>query len=299
MKHPGPDATGLTRTVYSRYAVQGRIVTTSKLSLRLPIFVAIVLTLLAELSVIADEQPAASDQSVRLAESATPGAQARAKGAKVPGPPALEPQDPRVLFITAPDCDQCFRELIKLRRPGGDFDAMRSRGWRIGSGDHNHVQVVERDAVSELIKDANIREFPAVVCISEGKVVRGFTSGCTTPLDSWTLGWLFNGKNERPAGFVSEPVRVEATGSYRLRGNHWSVDGDWNPARSVVLTHLRSPSHGYQVAVNYRLETWSYEELRSLHDDLHEQELANSPFVRSPSASGADNYSAGRKLMGR
>lgn len=167
-------------------------------------------------------------------------------------------------------------------------------------GHHNHVQIVDREDISELVKDANIREFPAVVCISEGKIIRGFKSGCTTPLDAWTLGWLLNGRNERPEGFVSEPARVETTGSYRLRGNHWSVDGDWSPTRAIILTHLRSPSHGYQVAANYKLESWSYEELRSLHDDLHERELALYPAARVPVGSGgADNFGAGRKIMGR
>ena len=176
---------------------------------------------------------------------------------------------------------------------------LQSRGWRIGVGHHNHIQIIDRDQISALVKEANIREFPAAVCISEGKVIRGFKSGCTTPLDAWTLGWLLKGKNERPAGWVSEPARVESTGSYRLRGNHWSVDGDWNPGRSVVLTHLRSPNHGYQIAANYKLESWSYEELRSLHDDLHEREMAMYPAARAPSGnSRAENFSAGRKING-
>lgn len=244
------------------------------------------LILVATRPAVAKDQPAAPSSPT---ESAT-----------VPGPPTVTARDPRVLLITAPDCEPCFRVLIKLRAPGGAFDAMRSRGWSIGIADYNHVQIVERDAVADFVKESQIREFPAVVCVSEGKVIRGFKSGCTTPLDAWTFGWLLVGKNERPAGFVAEPARVESTGSYRLRGNHWSVDGDWNPTRAVVLTHLRSPSHCYQVAAGYKLESWSYEELRSLHDDLHERELAMYPAARESSgASGADNYSAGRKLMGR
>ncbi len=261
---------------------------------------AALLTLTARPPCFAEDQPpppSVPSQNIEPASLDSITSQPPVKSQIAPGPPPVYPQDPRVLFITAPDCEQCFRDLIKLRRPGGDFDAMRSRGWRIGVGHHNHVQIIDRDEVSELVKEANIREFPAVVGISEGKVIRGFKSGCTTPLDAWTLGWLLNGKNERPAGWVSEPARVESTGSYRLRGNHWSVDGDWNPGRPVVLAHLRSPNHGYQVAANYKLESWSYEELRSLHDDLHEREMAMYPAARAPSGSGgADNFSAGRKL---
>lgn len=283
------------------------IVTTSNQFRRLLVIAAVLLPVVASHLAVAEERspatnnPAKTSQTVEPASLDSVAPQQPAKPQSVPGPPPVYPQDPRVLFITAPDCEQCFRDLIKLRRPGGDFDAMRSRGWRIGVGYHNHVQIVERDEVAELVKEANLREFPAVVCISEGKVVRGFKSGCTTPLDAWTLGWLLNGKNERPAGFVAEPARVASTGSYRLRGNHWSVDGDWNPTRAIVLTHLRSPSHGYQVAASYKLETWSYEELRSLHDDLHEQEMALYPATRTYGGSNnaADDFSAGRKIMGR
>lgn len=270
---------------------------------RLLVMTAVLLTVVARQPSVADENLSPASLPSQVIEPASLDlipSQQPARPHTTPGPPPVYPQDPRVLFITSSDSEQCFRELIKLRRPGGDFDAMRSRGWRIGVGHHNHVQIVDRNDMAELVTEANIREFPTVVCISEGKIIRGFKSGCTTPLDAWTLGWLLKGQNERPAGFVSEPARVDATGSYRLRGNHWSVDGDWNPTRAIVLTHLRSPVHGYQVAANYKLESWSYEELRSLHDDLHERELALYPAARAPAGSGgADNFSAGRKILGR
>lgn len=273
--------------------------TTSPLPRCLLAIAAVLLTLLARDPSVADDSPPTSNAAAQVIERTSLDSVA-SKPRVVPGPPPVYAQDPRVLFITAPNCETCLRELTKLRRPGGDFEAMRSRGWRIGTGHHNHVQIINHTEIPEMIREFNIQEYPAVVCISEGKVLRGFKSGCTTPLDSWTLGWLLNGKNERPAGYVPEPARVESTGSYRLRGNHWSVDGDWKPTRAIVLTHLRSPTHGAQVAVNWKLESWSYEELRSLHDDLHEQELANNPAARvPPSSSGADNFSAGRKLMGR
>ena len=114
-------------------------------------------------------------------------------------------------------------------------------------------------------------------------------------MDLWLL---LTGKSERPATAVSEPARVASTGSYRLRGNHWSVDGDWNPPRATVVSHLRSASHAYRLASNWAIEGWSYEELRSLHDDLHEQEQASMPAATAAPQS-SDNYSAGRKTLGR
>ena len=199
----------------------------------------------------------------------------------VPLLPPVVPRDPRVLFITAADSEQSMTELVRLRSPKGPFEAMRSRGWKIGVGPENHVQIVDRSAIPDIVQKLNIREYPTVACISGGEIERSFKDGCTTPLDAWTFGWLLTGKNERPNAPVPEPARVASTGSYRLRGNHWSVDGDWNPTRATMISHLRSPSHGYRIASNYRIEAWSYEELRSLHDDLHEQEQQSMPAPRA------------------
>ncbi len=213
----------------------------------------------------------------------------------VPAPPSVVPRNPRVLFITAAGSEASLTELIRLRSPGGAFEAMKSRGWKIGPGPDNHVQIVDKEAIPEIVSNLNVREFPTVACVSDGQIVRSFKSGCTTPLDSWTFGWLLTGKNERPPAAVLEPARVASTGSYRLRGNHWSVDGDWNPSQATVVSHLRSPSHGYRIASNWRLESWSYEELRSLHDDLHEQEQASLPAARSsaPSSRSPKDYLGG------
>lgn len=79
--------------------------------------------------------------------------------------------------------------------------------------------------------------------------------------------------------------------------------GDFNPKRDVLVSHLRSPSHAHGIAANWKVETWSYEELRSLHDDLHERELANNPqFYSSGSqstGSSGTQFGAGRKALGR
>lgn len=218
--------------------------------------------------------------------------------------PAIVPRNPRVLFIIAPHCEKCHSALIKLKRLGGDFEAMRARGWKIGDTPDCHVQIVERDSIPELINRLTIREFPTVVCIDGLEIVRSFKSGCTTPLDAWTFGFLLTGKDERPVTIVSETAQVASTGSYRLRGNHWSVDGDWNPSRATMIFHLRSPNHGYQIAANYQIENWSLEELRSLHDDLHEREQRLYPSTASASTrsntstSSRNEFSASRKIIG-
>lgn len=220
----------------------------------------------------------------------------------------------RVLFIVEKDCDLCAKELSRLRKPGGDFEAMQSRGWKIGETPDNHLQIVDRDSVSELVELLAIREYPTVACVNGSEIVRSFKEGCTTPLDAWTFGWLLNGKNERPRAVVPEQARVQTTGSYPLRGNHWSVDGDWRPAHDRLVGHLRGPNHGSQILASWTIESWSYEELRSLHDDLHERELASGSGVTQASYSTSGGYysqpqstfaparpytNAGHKMLGR
>jgi hypothetical protein len=185
--------------------------------------------------------------------------------------PHSTPHSSRVLFIMAKDCPKCDAELARLNAPSGDFAWLRSGGWRIGPGPENHIQIVDREAIPDLVRKLAPREYPAVACIEDGEVVRSFKSGCTTPLDAWMFDWLAKGVNERPAAPVLEAARVESTGSYPLRGNHWSVEGDWNPSREKVIEHLRGPNHVAYLQASWHIDAWSYEELRSLHDDLHER----------------------------
>lgn len=207
-------------------------------------------------------------------------------------------RNPRVLFIIASDSDRSRRELARLRRPGGDFEAMTALGWKIGAGVDNHLQIVDRTAVPDLVAQLEPREYPTVACIDHAAIVRSFRSGCTTPLDAWTFGWLYKGVDERPPGAILEAARVETTGNYPLRGNHWSVDDDWNPTREKVLNHLRT-THARQIPATYQIEVWSYEELRSLHDNLHEQELRSSSYAGSSRpAKRSNEFSAGRKITG-
>jgi hypothetical protein len=212
----------------------------------------------------------------------------------------------RVLFITMKDCDRCEQELNRLRKPGGDFEKLQSVGWKIGEGNHNHIQIVDRDSIPELMDLLKSREYPAVACVVDGEIVRSFKEGCTTPLDSWTFGWLLKGVSERPKGAISEAARVETTGNYhRLRGNHWTIEGDPNPTKEAVINHLRSVNHANSVSPYGAIENWSTEELRSLHDDIHEREGGGVATVfygqSQPQAANRslEAFSGSRKVMGR
>ncbi|MBC8113915.1 MAG: hypothetical protein H7062_06035 [Candidatus Saccharimonas sp.] len=220
--------------------------------------------------------------------------------------PRVSPRNPRVVFITAKDCEECDRVLTRLHRPGGDFETMKSLGWKIGEGPENHIQLVDRAAVADLVEKLGVRDFPTVACITDGEIVRAFQSGCTTPLDSWTLSWLMKGKDERPTPVKPEPITVATTGNYPLRGNHWSMDGIWNPSKEALVSHLRGPVHGPQLAASYQsyqIETWSVEELRSLHDNLHEREMGGAVpagyATQQPAKAGFSSSSATNKFNGK
>lgn len=215
-----------------------------------------------------------NDVSISNATKSSPRAASASSSTQSHSPAAVgakKERNPRVLFITAKDSPRCDEELNRLQKPGGDFGNMRAIGWTIGAGPENMVQIVDRDDVPELIDKLDVQEFPTVACIDHGEVVRYFRSGCTTPLDAWTFGFLATGVDRRPRTAVLEAARVESTGSYPLRGNHWSVEGDWNPTREKVITHLRGPNHVSHLLATWQIDDWSLEELRSLHDDLHEK----------------------------
>ncbi len=213
-----------------------------------------------------------------------------------------EPRRTRVVFIVAEGCEECDRVLSRLRRPGGDFETMIAAGWRIGSSPENHIQIVDRLNVADLVEKLSVKNFPTVACISNDEIVRAFSSGCTTPLDAWTLDWLMKGKDERPTPLQPEPVRVATTGNYPLRGNHWSVDGIWNPSKELLIQHLRGSVHSTQLASTWKIETWEHEELRSLHDNLHEHEMGGvvpSSQQLLQQQHPASSFTTARKMYGK
>jgi hypothetical protein len=208
-------------------------------------------------------------------------------------------------MITTKGCERCDQELTRLRKPGGEFDVMKKLGWKIGEAETDHIQIVDREQVPQFVEQLKVREYPTVAAIENGEIVRSFKDGCTTPLDSWTFGWLLKGYSERPQTSVPEAARVETTGNYRLRGNHWTLEGDPNPSKQVVVNHLRGPNHGHASGAYGAIENWSYEELRSLHDDLHEREGGTygnfATYQQGPVAANRslEAFSGNRKVLGK
>ena len=201
-----------------------------------------------------------------------------------PKPDAKPVHAGQVLLIVQKDCEKCEKLLKDL---DADFQRMRTNGWLIGPSEKDHVRIVDSAEVGELLTDIEQPKFPVVLAIKSGEVLRSFTSGCSTPLDMWTLDWLMTGLERRPVPPPLEPVTVPTSGNYPLRGNHWSVDYDWHPSRPKVLQHLRGANHAHQIRANWYLESWTLEELKSLHDNLHElDEYGNtvvySSFINAP-----------------
>lgn len=218
--------------------------------------------------------------------------------------PGTSTRSTRVLFIIKKDCDRCTDELSRLNAAGGQFEIMKALGWKIGTEPSNHIQIIDGEEIPEIVRKLRVREYPTVACIENDEIVRSFKDGCTTPLDSWTFGWLIKGKSERPQSSIPESARVETTGNYRLRGNHWTLEGDPTPTKQSVLNHLRGPSHAHSSGAYGTLENWSYEELRSLHDDLHEREGTYPAYgqmqYQSPAANvNLNAFSGSRKVTGK
>ena len=194
--------------------------------------------------------------------------------AAVDNRPAL-PRVKRILMVSAPSCARCADEFRRLEAPGGPFELLRNRGWKIGAGAENHIQIIDKSGpvgadIADVVMQLNPENAPVVVYVENGDIARSFRGGCTTPLDQWTFGWLMTGNDQRPAPYHPEAVTVATSGNYPLRGNHWSVEGNFNPSRDYVIQHLRSVHGGYLQA-NWNIETWSQEELLSAHDDIHER----------------------------
>lgn len=187
----------------------------------------------------------------------------------------VQPRAKRVLLVTSPACPGCLNELRRLEAPGGPFELLRNRGWKIGAGPDSHIQMIDQSAkiesdIEKVVGDLHPVNSPVVVYVENGAIARSFHGGCTTPLDQWTFGWLMTGNDQRPVPFQPEAITVSTTGNYPLRGNHWSVEGEFNPSRDYIIQHLRSTHSGY-LQTSWNIESWSKEELLSAHDDIHDR----------------------------
>ena len=71
------------------------------------------------------------------------------------------------------------------------------------------------------------------------------------------------------------------------------------------MNHLKGPNHGHASVGYGAIENWSYEELRSLHDDLHEREggtigvYAAGPYQPPAANRSLDAFSGSRKAFGK
>ena len=196
----------------------------------------------------------------------------------------------QILLIVEPDCKPCDKLLEELE---SEFQPMRAANWKIDRGDDAHIRIINKQEAVELlgmsVEEAKEMQLPKLLAVHKNEVVRFFKAGCSTPLDRWTFDWMFTGIDKRPAPPPIQPITVATTDNYPLRGSHWSVDGDWHPSREKVLYHLRGPSHRTQLRPEWQLEAWSREELRSLHDNLHELTEYGHTKVYSSSMNAA-NY---------
>jgi hypothetical protein len=266
--------------------------------MKLLTFAAIMLAFLAASVSVADDL-----KSVKTQQASTTAGSIESKNSQGEAP---KPRRTRVLVILRNDDEHCAEEIEKLNKSGGTFEVLKSAGWKIGDQSQSHIQIVDESAFPEVVEQFKLPEFPLVACISDGEIVRSFKDGCSTPLDVWTFGWLLKGESERPKSSIPETVRVETTGNYRLRGNHWTVEGNPNPPKEVVVSHLRGPNHGHASGSYGAIDGWSYEELRSLHDDLHEREggtignFAPAYSNQPPAANRSlDAFAGNRKALGR
>jgi len=177
----------------------------------------------------------------------------------------------QLLLIVDSACQACDKLLIELEP---EFQPMRAANWKIDRGADAHIRIINKQDAVAMLKmsdqEAGAMQLPNLLAVHKGEVVRYFKSGCSTPIDRWTFDWMFTGIDKRPAPPPIQKITVATTGHYPLRGGHWSVDGDWHPSREKVLYHLRSAAHGAQLRPEWQLEVWTREELRSLHDNLHE-----------------------------
>lgn len=178
------------------------------------------------------------------------------------------PRDPRLLLLHSPSSEPSRTELAKLRVAEGEFQYLEARGWKIGDSVFEHIQMIDADVWPGTAQMHGVTRFPWVGCLERGHVVRTRKAGCTPPLNGDTLYRLLTGG---PPSAKPLPGRSQ---QYPLRAGHWYIDGDFDPILETVITHLRSPMHREQIPAAWKIEDWSYEELRSLHDDLHELGLS-------------------------
>lgn len=185
----------------------------------------------------------------------------------------------RVVVIMSETCPPCVVAKPKMYAAFGDLSKVTEpRQWRFGSAMTDDFQVLDAERDKALVDViANMQggelELPAFFKIENGAIVREFKVGCTTPLDQWSLGWLYHGVNNRPALTPDETATVPTSGHYPLRGGWWSVNGNWRPSKSYLVSHLADASQHRGKFDRVWLNSLTSAELNSVHSDDHERRL--------------------------
>jgi len=177
----------------------------------------------------------------------------------------LRYREPRLLFVNSLESDWSQQELLRLQQPQAAFEMLQGRGWRIGTAANQHLQLINAEERPDVVGRYGAADFPWVGCLQRGRIVRVYNRRAKAPLDAWSLSWLLSGEDRRPASGESSPT----VAGYPVTRSHWIVNGDHAPIQEVVLQHLETPLHRNRVPSAWDLGTWTYPELRSLHDDLH------------------------------
>ncbi|QDU95977.1 hypothetical protein [Lignipirellula cremea] len=177
----------------------------------------------------------------------------------------LHYREPRLLFFSTNE-EPSQAQLARLQQPGGEFALLADRGWEIGQQSNDHLQLISVEQRPDLVARYQANDFPWVGCLTHGEIVRVYQASDKAELDRWTLVWLLTGTDRRPAPDVEIPPRELV---YPSHNGHWIVIGDHAPIQEVVISHLHGGMHGHQIPADWKLEDWTYPELRSLHDDLH------------------------------
>lgn len=68
---------------------------------------------------------------------------------------------------------------------------------------------------------------------------------------------------------LAEEPQAKDLNENRYYNPHWNVNGSWGKAnsRSVLISHLSGPNHGFKLS---KLNQLSTDELQKLHDDDHD-----------------------------
>jgi hypothetical protein len=148
-------------------------------------------------------------------------------------------RDLQVLLVMSWDHPGAEGELRRMEAVGGVFEQLRADGWKVGVQESDNLRIVSRDQVGELVSRLDLTTYPAVVALHEGRVVRSFSHGCSTPLDR--PGDIRLDADRRARARVDSPRPVGP--------DHCRVDGNLPAARTSLVDQWRhDPQPGTGVA---------------------------------------------------